>query len=111
MINLESRLERYKSHKINKRQKRIKIIAFILSIFIFITGMGIVDRTAREMMCIYDKQLCSFSYDDEFYKLHLFGKDYLVEKKEIDDKIYNAKVIVEDFAKLANNYFKKILAK
>lgn len=78
-------------------------------IIFFIAGMDMVDRAVRDMMCIHDKQLYFFNYDNEIYKLHLFGKDYIVEKKGIDDKIYNAKVIVEDFAKLADNYLDRIL--
>lgn len=70
-----------------------------------------VDRAVRDMMCIHDKQLYFFNYDTEYYRLHLLGKDYIVEKKGIDDKIYNAKVIVEDFAKIANTYLDKILSK
>lgn len=111
MIVLESRLERYKIKKIYKRQKRIKIIAFIFAIIIFITGLSIVDRAVRDMMCIHDKQLYFFNYDNEHYRLHLFGKDYIVEKKGINDKIYSAKMIVEDFSKIANNYLEWILSK
>lgn len=108
---MEGRLERYKNKKINKRQKRIKIIVITFAILIFFKGLSMVDRAVRDMMCIHDKQLYFFNYDNENYRLHLLGEDYIVEKKGIDDKIYNAKVIAKDFAKIANNYLDKILSK
>ncbi|WIV10678.1 hypothetical protein [Proteiniborus sp. MB09-C3] len=89
----------------------MKIIVFIFIVMFFIAGLNVVDRAVRDMMHIHDKQLYFFGYDDEFYRLHLLGRDYTVEKKGIDDRIDNAKVIIEDFAKLANNYLEKILTK
>lgn len=111
MIILESRLERYKNKKNFKRLRRLKIIIMTLTIISFVFGLYMTDRAVRDMMCIHDKQLYFFNYDDEYYRLHLLGADYLVEKKGIDDKIYNAKEIVEDFTKIATNYLDKILVK
>ncbi|TAH63423.1 MAG: hypothetical protein EWM50_02765 [Gottschalkiaceae bacterium] len=106
---MESRLEKYKNIKLEKRQRRIKKVIIILSIIILIYGMNIVDRAVRDMMCIYDRQLYFFNHDNDFYRLHLFGQDYLVEKKQINDKIYKTKGIIEDFTKLVNDYSDKVL--
>lgn len=111
MITLESRVERYKKSKINKRQRVVKIVAFIFAITIFIAGLDTVDRAVRDMMHIEDKQLYLFNKNDEFYKLHLLGRDYMLEKKDIDDKINNAKVIIDDIVKLTDNYLDKIWTK
>lgn len=111
MITLESRVERYKKSKINKRHRLIKIVVFIFAITLFIAGLDTVDRAVRGMMHVEDRQLYFFNYDGELYKLHLLGRDYMVEKKDIDDKIDNAKVIIEDITKLADNYLDKIWTK
>ncbi|SCG83629.1 hypothetical protein DW1_2062 [Proteiniborus sp. DW1] len=111
MIILESRVERYQKSKIHKRQRRIKTVILILSIIIFVFGLDTVDKAVRDMMNIQDKQLYFFSYNDNFYKVHLLGTDYLVDKKEIDDKIDYVKKIMEDFVKLADNYLDKIWIK
>jgi len=108
VIILESRLERYKKNKIYKRQRRIKVIISIFIFCIFIIGLNTVDKAVRGMMNIYDKQLYFFKQDEKFYWFHFLGKDYVVEKKEINDKINNTKVIMEDFVKTANNYLDKI---
>jgi len=111
VIILESRVERYKQKKISKRQRRIKTVVFILSIIIFIIGLFTVDEAVRDMLNIQDKQLYFFSYNDDFYRVHLLGTDYLVAKKEIDDKIDYAKSIMEEFISLADNYLEKLWTK
>ncbi len=111
MIVLESRVEKYRKSKINKRQRRTKAVVFMLVIMLFVMGLDTVDRAVRDMMDIQDKQLYFFKQDDVFYKLHLLGSDYIVEKKGIDDKIDSAKVIVEDFVKSTNNYLDKLWTK
>lgn len=109
MIDLESRLEKYKKIKKEKKLKRARRIIVVFSIIILILGMNVVDRAVRDMMCIYDKQLCFFNYNNETYRFHLFGKDYFVEKKEINDKIYNTKVILEDYVRSTNDYLDRII--
>jgi len=111
VIILESRVERYKKNKNSKRQRTIKFVALIFVVLLFFSGLDTVDKAVRGMMHIEDRQLYFFNKYDESYKLHLLGRDYFVEKKYIDDKIDNAKVIIEDIEKLAENYLDKIWTK
>lgn len=111
MIILESRIERYKKRKLNKRQKVKKLLILILTIIIFITGMETVDKAVRDMMNINDKRLCFFDYNNYSYKLHLLGKDYIIEKEDLIDKLGIIRSEIDKVIILIDKYLGKILSK
>ena len=86
-------------------------MVLIISIMFLVFGLEVVDKAVRDMMHIQDKQLYIFDYDDEFLKFHLLGRDYFIDRKEIDEKINSAKVVAEEFVKSADNYLDKIWTK
>jgi len=106
---MESRVERNKRIKIEQRNRRIKFFIIVICIMFFFTNLYIVDVRFREIMCISEKRICEFRIEDELYKLHLFGSDYIITKNQVDAYLDNVRDYMKQIYKLISEYKNKLM--
>lgn len=78
---METRMERYRRIKKEKRIKKLKYIIVISCLGILVVGLNIVYQTARELDCLGNSNI--FSYDFNNNILELFGESYFIDFKRI----------------------------
>lgn len=78
---METRMERYRRIKKEKRIKKLKYIIVISCLGILVVGLNIVYQTARELDCLVNSNI--FSYDFNNNILELFGESYFIDFKRI----------------------------
>lgn len=105
---MESRVERNKRIRIDKRNRRIRFIIFAVCIMFFLFNLYKVDIRLREIMCITDKRIFDFRVEEELYRLHLFGNDYVVYKEQINAFINDVHSYIQQFLRMINEYMDKL---
>ncbi|EOD00369.1 hypothetical protein [Caldisalinibacter kiritimatiensis] len=93
---MESRLERYKRRKIERKIKRRRRIVVVLVLLTFILAMECVNQSFRASLCQYDKRIIAYNMDNHIYNIELFGKDYSVSQQQVYLKIQQLKNKIED---------------
>lgn len=88
---------RLEKHKERKKRKKIYILRIILIISIFIVfsgGLTIVDNSYRSIMNIKDKSLFQYNYYSDKHTLQLFGEEYTINQKTIENITVQGKVVL-----------------
>lgn len=76
---METRLERNKRYKKERRMQRVKrIYIFILLIFL-VLGIEIVNQNIVELNCLENPNILRFSMETK--TLDFFGKSYIIDLK------------------------------
>lgn len=79
MVFLETRIEKRKRHKKEKRKNFYKFIVLILTLFIFYYGIKVVNESI--VYLDYLKNPNIFKLDIREKKIDLFGRSYLIDLK------------------------------
>ena len=88
VIIMESRVERYKREKSYKKSRHKHSIVFFLSVIVLIASLSLVDNSFRTLLCLENISILEYSYNDELHKLHLFGENYQLEQKKIENALH-----------------------
>lgn len=79
VVFLETRIEKRKRHKKEKRKNFYKFIVLILTLFIFYYGIKVVNESI--VYLDYLKNPNIFKLDIREKKIDLFGRSYLIDLK------------------------------
>lgn len=75
---METRIERNKKKKKDKRKEFFKFQLFILCIFIFVLGLMVTEDSIQELTCVENQKLFSMVSEKNGLHVQLFGENYVL---------------------------------
>lgn len=88
---MTTRLEKYNERKKYKKKSKYRKLLILCIVFILIGGLFIVDNSFKSLMCIEDKSIFNYDYDNRVHTLHLFGENHYLEQDRIDSFVTDIK--------------------
>ncbi len=88
---MTTRLEKYYERKKRKKKSKYRKLLILCLFLILIGGLFIVDNSFRCLMCIEDKSIFDYDYDNRVHNLHLFGENHYIKQDNIDSIITDVK--------------------
>lgn len=88
---MTTRLEKYYERKKLKKKSKYRKLLILCIIFILIGGLYIVDNSFRSLMCIENKSIFNYGYDNRVHTFHLFGENHYLGQDRIDSVVDDIK--------------------
>lgn len=86
---METRIERNKKKKKDKRKGFLKFQLFILCTIVFVFGLILTEDSIRELTCMENQKLFSVVLEENVFHIQLFGKNYVLDFMSFIKNIIN----------------------
>ncbi len=76
---METRMERNRNRKKDKKRGFFKFLLFILCLNFFIFGLMVTEDSIQELTCTESNRIFSLGLEEKSLHIQLFGKSYVLD--------------------------------